>query len=318
MRVQFDAIGQHDFETGVDHGMLYKYNKTTRTYDTGLVWLGLTSVTDSPSGGEPTPLYADNIKYLNLFSAEDYSVNVEAYTYPTQAYAELDGEAEIAPGVRVSQQDRLPFGMSWRTLLGDDVNNTAKGYKLHIVYGCQASPTEKAHGTVNDTPEADTFSWEISTTPIAFPGLDKAAAKVTVNSTTCDPAALKALEDILYGTDGVLSYVVVTDTTGKNPVSEGWFEKVGDTYVASVDTTPESIAEYTAVTSPSGNPSEQNYYEKNGSVYTLSTDTEVDESKTYYTKTETPKTYYKQQEVGGTDPRLPLPTELAEIFAAQG
>ena len=315
MRVVFDAVGQHDFETGVDHGMLYKYNKTTRQYDAGLVWNGLTSVTDSPSGGEPTPLYADNIKYLNLFSAEDYSVNVEAYTYPVEAYSELDGEAEIAPGVRVSQQERKAFGMSWRTLLGDDVNGTAKGYKLHIVYGCQASPTEKAHSTVNDTPEADTFSWEISTTPVNFPGVAKATAKVTINSTTCDATALKNLEDILYGTDGVISYVAVEDTTGKNPVSEGWFEKVGDDYVATEDTTPQVIETYDEVADPTGDPQAQGWYEKNGAVYTLTTDTSVDSTKTYYTKTETPKVYYAQTEVGGSDPRLPSPSQLAEIFA---
>lgn len=315
MRVQFDSIGQHDFETGVDHGMLYKYNKVTRSYDVGLVWNGLTSVTDSPSGGEPTPLYADNIKYLNLFSAEDYAVNVEAYTYPKQAYAELDGEAEIAPGVRVSQQERAAFGMSWRTLLGDDVNGTAKGYKLHIVYGCQASPTEKAHSTVNDTPEADTFSWEISTTPIEVPGVAKPSAKVVINSTEVDAEALKNLEDVLYGKDGIISYVEVSDTTGKNPVTEGWYEDVDGTKVPTSDTTPAVIDTYTEVVSPSGNPSEQEYYEKSGSVYTLSTDTEVDATKTYYTKTSTPKTYYAQTETGGSDPRLPLPKELVEIFA---
>ena len=318
MRVVFDAIGNHDFETGVDHGMLYKYNKTTRQYDVGLVWNGLTSVTDSPSGGEPTPLYADNIKYLNLFSAEDYSVNVEAYTYPKEAYSELDGEAEIAPGVRVSQQERKAFGMSWRTLLGDDVHGTAKGYKLHIVYGCQASPTEKAHSTVNDTPEADTFSWEISTTPISVPGVAKASAKITVNSTDCDSEALKQLEDILYGTDGTVSYVEVSDTTGKNPVSEGWFEKIDDQYVATTDTTPAVIETYTAVETPTGDPQDQGWYEKVGSSYVLTTDTTVDETKTYYTKTETPKVYYARTEAGGTDPRLPLPSELAEIFGAQG
>jgi len=315
MRVTFDAVGQHDFETGVDHGMLYKYDKATRQYNVGVVWNGLTSVTDSPSGGEPTPLYADNIKYLNLFSAEDYAVNAEAYTYPKSAYAELDGEEEIAPGVRVSQQERKPFGMSWRTLLGDDVNGTAKGYKLHIVYGCQASPTEKAHSTVNDTPEADTFSWEISTTPVNVPSALKPAAKFTINSIDCDPDALKELEDILYGTDGVLSYIEVTDTTGKNPVSEGWYEDVNGTKVATSDTTPQIIVTYNEVLSPSGDPSAQGYYEKSGSEYIASTDTEVDATKTYYTKVETPKTYFVQQEVGGSDPMLPLPSKLAEIFS---
>lgn len=315
MRIEFDAIGQHDYETGVDRGVLYKYNKATRQYDQGLVWNGLTSVTDSPSGAEPTPLYADNIKYLNLFSAEDYSVNVEAYSYPKQAYAELDGQVEIAPGVRVSQQERKSFGMSWRTLLGDDVNKTSKGYKIHIVYGCTASPTEKAHSTVNDTPEADTFSWEISTTPIDVPGVDKPSAKIEINSTEVDAASLTALEDVLYGKNGTISYVAVADTTGKNPVAEGWFEDIDGVKVATVDTTPQVIETYDEVLSPSGDPSAQGYYEKNGSVYVLSTDTEVDETKTYYTKTETPKTYYAQTETGGSDPRLPLPAEIAQIFA---
>ena len=301
MRVTFDAIGQHDYETGVDHGMLYKYDKATRQYSTGVVWNGLTSVTDSPSGGEPTPLYADNIKYLNLFSAEDYAVNAEAYTYPKSAYSELDGQEEIAPGVRVSQQERKPFGMCWRTLLGDDVNGTAKGYKLHIVYGCQAAPTEKGHSTVNDTPEAGTFSWSISTTPVNVPGAAKPSAKIEINSTDVDSAALK-----------------VTDTTGKNPVTEGWYEDVEGTKVPTTDTVPAVIVTYNEVLSPSGDPSAQEYYEKNGTEYVLSVDTVVDETKTYYTKVETPKTYYVQQETGGTDPMLPLPARIAEIFGAQG
>jgi len=250
-----------------------------------------------------------------LFSAEDYSVNVEAYSYPKQAYAELDGQVEIAPGVRVSQQERKSFGMSWRTLLGDDVNKTSKGYKIHIVYGCTASPTEKAHSTVNDTPEADTFNWEISTTPIDVPGVDKPSAKIEINSTEVDATSLAALEDVLYGKNGTISYVAVADTTGKNPVAEGWFEDIDGVKVATVDTTPQVIETYDEVLSPSGDPSAQGYYEKNGSVYVLSTDTEVDETKTYYTKTETPKTYYAQTETGGSDPRLPLPAEIAQIFA---
>lgn len=318
MRVTFDAIGQHDYETGVDHGMLYKYDKTTRQYSVGVVWNGLTSVTDSPSGGEPTPIYADNIKYLNLFSAEDYAVNAEAYTYPKSAYSELDGQEEIAPGVRVSQQERKPFGFCWRTLLGDDVNGTAKGYKLHIVYGCQAAPTEKGHSTVNDTPEAGTFSWSISTTPVNVPGAAKPSAKIEINSTDVDATALKTLEDLLYGTDGVISYIEVTDTTGKNPVSEGWYEDVEGTKVPTTDTVPAVITTYNEVLSPSGDPSAQEYYEKVGGEYVASTDTEVDSTKTYYTKVETPKTYYVQQETGGTDPMLPLPARIAEIFGAQG
>ena len=315
MRVRFDAIGEHDYETGVDHGMLYKYNKVTREYDTGVVWNGLTNVTDSPSGGEPTALYADNIKYLNLYSAEDYSVNVEAYSYPKEAYAELDGQEEIAPGVRVSQQERKGFAMCWRSLLGDDVNGDAKGYKLHLVMGCHAAPSESGHATKNDSPEAGTFSWSISTTPVEIPGVAKPSAKIVINSTEVDSDALATLEDILYGKDGEISYVEVSDTTGKNPVSEGWYEDIDGTKVRTEDTTPQTIVTYDEVTNPSGDPSEQGYYEKVGTTYVVSEDTSVDPTKTYYTKTETPKVYYAQVETGGTDPRMPSPAELVRIFA---
>jgi hypothetical protein len=195
----WDADGDRLFETGVNQGVLYPQN-VSGLYPLGVAWNGLTGVTESPSGAEPNPLYADNIKYLNLMSAEEFGATVEAYTYPDEFEA-CDGSAELAPGVMVGQQNRKGFGLSYKTLLGNDAEGTDHGYKLHLVYGAKASPSEKSYETVNETPDAITFSWDITTTPVAVPGM-KPSASITIDSTKVDPTALAALEDILYGTAG--------------------------------------------------------------------------------------------------------------------
>ena len=199
MKLVWDADGERLFETGVSQGVLYPQN-ISGLYPLGVAWNGLTGVTESPSGAEPNPLYADNIKYLNLMSAEEFGATVEAYTYPDEFEA-CDGSAELAPGVTVGQQNRQGFGLSYKTLLGNDAEGTDHGYKLHLVYGAKASPSEKSYETVNETPDAITFSWDITTTPVAVPGM-KPSASITIDSTKVDPTALAALEDILYGTAG--------------------------------------------------------------------------------------------------------------------
>ena len=192
----WDKTGERLYETGVDHGVLYLRNQLG-AYDSGFAWNGLTAVTESPSGAESTPIYADNIKYLNLTSAEEYGATIEAFTYPEE-FAECDGTAIASPGITVGQQGRKTFGMSYRTLIGNDIDGSDHGYKLHLVYGALAAPSEKAYATVNDSPEAITFSWEVTTTPVEVPGM-KPSAQLTIDSTKVDAAALQDLEDLLYG-----------------------------------------------------------------------------------------------------------------------
>lgn len=195
-RLTWDETGKRTYETGVKQGVLYKQS-ADGTYPKGVAWNGLVNVTESPSGAEATPLYADDIKYLNLRSAEEFGATVEAYTYPDE-FAECDGSAEIAPGVTIGQQNRKSFGLCYRTSYGNDVDGNDYGYKLHLIYGCTASPSEKAYASINDSPEAITFSWEMTTTPVNVTGM-KPTATVLIDSTTTEPAKLKALEDILYG-----------------------------------------------------------------------------------------------------------------------
>lgn len=196
MKLSWDRIGERLFETGVDKGVVYPAENGT--YPKGAAWSGLISVNESPSGAESTPLYADNIKYLNLISSEDYGASIESYTYPDE-FSECIGEKEIATGVKISQQKRKAFGLSYRSLIGNDTDGSDYGYKVHLVYGCLAAPSEKAHNTINESPEAGTFSWEISTTPVDVPGY-KPTAHIEIDSTKCKASELKALEDILYGT----------------------------------------------------------------------------------------------------------------------
>lgn len=195
--IVWDQVGQRFYETGVNHGVMYPM-AADGSYPMGYPWNGLISVTDSPSGAEPTPLYADNIKYLNLMSVEEYAATIEAYTYPPE-FEECNGSADLSTGVLVGQQTRKPFGFVFRTVLGNDVVGEDYGYKLHIVYNALAAPSEKAFQTINDSPEAITFSWEVSTTPVAVTG-HKPSASLVIDSTIANTAALATLEDILFGT----------------------------------------------------------------------------------------------------------------------
>ena len=197
-KIVWDAIGEHTFETGVRNGVLY-LKDAEGAYNTGVAWNGLTSVSESPEGAEATDLYADDIKYLTLMSAENFKATIEAYTYPVE-FEECDGSATIANGVVIGQQSRKPFGLCYRTAIGNDTDGNEHGYKLHIVYGCQASPSEKQYSTINDSPEAITFSWEVNTTPVNVTG-KKPTATLIIDSTKADKAKLTALEAILYGSE---------------------------------------------------------------------------------------------------------------------
>lgn len=195
-KLQWDKVGERVYETGVDHGVLYLPD-AQGAYETGVVWNGLVSVTESPSGAEPTPQYADNMKYLNLVSAEEFGGTIEAFTYPDQ-FGLCDGTVQAKTGVRLGQQPRRTFGLSYRTLIGNDLQATEHGYKLHLVWGALAAPSEKAYTTVNDSPEAITFSWEFTTTAVEVPGF-KPSAYLTIDSTEVEATELQALEAILYG-----------------------------------------------------------------------------------------------------------------------
>lgn len=199
-KLTWDDVGERLYETGVDHGVLYLPD-TGGAYPDGVAWNGLTTVTEKPTGAEATPQFADNIKYLNLISAEQFGATLEAFTYPDE-FAQFDGLAEPSPGVSVGQQGRKTFGLSYRTLMGNDGEGNDHGYKLHLVYGCQASPSEKAYATVNDSPSAIAFSWDLSTTPVAVEDL-KPTALLTIDSTVVDADALASLELLLYGDTAV-------------------------------------------------------------------------------------------------------------------
>ena len=206
-KLVWDQTGERFYETGVSKGVLYP--QVSGAYPKGVAWNGLTAVTESPSGAEATPLYADDIKYLNLMSAEEFGATIEAYTYPEE-FAECDGSAAIATGVYIGQQARKAFGMCYRTVLGNDETSNDYGYKLHIIYGALASPSEKAYSTINDSPEAITFSWEVTTTPVNVTGF-KPTACVTIDSTKVDKSKLEALEAILYGSDEVEARLPLPD-----------------------------------------------------------------------------------------------------------
>lgn len=197
-KIQWDKIGEHFYETGVDHGILYPMNADGQTYNKGVAWNGLTAVTESPEGAEVSAIYADNIKYLNLMSAEDFKATIEAYTYPDEFEA-CDGSANLAAGIKIGQQTRKAFGFCYRTKVGNDLNPEF-GYKIHLVYGATAAPSERAYETVNDSPEAITFSWEVSTIPVEVTGF-KPTAHVEIDSTKVDAAKLALIEAALAGTD---------------------------------------------------------------------------------------------------------------------
>lgn len=199
-KLTWHTTGQNHYETGVDRVVLYPMITTgdsAGTYGTGVAWNGVTAISESPSGAEPTPIYADNIKYLTMMSAEELALSIEAYMSPEE-FDECDGSAELVTGVTIGQQERKTFGLCYRTIIGNDVDKNEHGYKLHIVYGCLAAPSERAYQSVNDSPEAMTLSWEISTTPIDVAN-HKPTARVTIDSTKVDATKLAALEEILYG-----------------------------------------------------------------------------------------------------------------------
>lgn len=206
-KLVWDKTGERLYETGVKNGVLYPM--VDGAYPKGIVWNGLTAVTESPSGAEATPLYADDIKYLNLMSAEEFGATVEAYTYPDE-FAECDGSASLGVGVTIGQQPRKTFGLSYKTTVGNDVDNDNHGYKLHLIYGAMASPSEKAYSTINDSPEAITFSWELTTTPVNVTGF-KPTASLTIDSTKIAPAKLTAIETILYGNESTEARLPLPD-----------------------------------------------------------------------------------------------------------
>lgn len=204
MKLAWDKTGERLYETGVDHGVLYPI-QTGGVYSKGVAWNGLSAVSESPSGAEASPIYADNIKYLNLMSAEEFGATIEAFMYPDE-FAECDGSVEVVPGMFAGQQSRKMFGLAYRTILGNDVENNDYGYKLHLIYGALAAPSEKGYSTVNENPEPITLSWEISTTPVAInTTIDgkklKPTACLTFDSTKFDPKFMAKLEEILYGKD---------------------------------------------------------------------------------------------------------------------
>lgn len=213
-KLVWDKVGERQYETGVNKGVLYPVDENG-AYPKGVAWNGLTAVTESPEGAEATPLYADNIKYLNLMSAEEFKATVEAYTYPDE-FGVCNGEAELTTGVSIGQQARKAFGMSYQTKIGNDIDAEA-GYKIHLIYGALAAPSEKAYATVNDSPEAITFSWEVSTTPVEVTGF-KPTASLTIDSTKVEADKLTALEKVLYG-DG--------DTEARLPLPDEVLSIVG-------------------------------------------------------------------------------------------
>lgn len=214
-KLQWDKVGEHFYETGVDHGVLYPMSSNGQTYSAGVAWNGLTAVTESPEGSEVSPIYADNIKYLNLRSAEDFKATIEAYTYPEE-FEECDGSAALVAGVKIGQQVRKSFGFAYRTKIGNDLNSDL-GYKIHLIYGASAAPSERSYETVNDSPDAITFSWEVSTIPVEVSGF-KPTAHVEIDSTKIDDAKLQLLEAALYGTEDAQ---VISSIAAKVPAFTG-------------------------------------------------------------------------------------------------
>ncbi|MBQ2100213.1 MAG: hypothetical protein II477_03960, partial [Lachnospiraceae bacterium] len=209
-RITWDEIGKHLYETGVDHVVLYKPNDQN-VYTGGVAWNGVSAITESPSGADSNPIYADNIKYLDLRSAEEFGATVECYTYPPE-FAECNGEAIVATGVVIGQQTRKTFGLSYRTIVGNDVKGNDYGYKLHLIYGATASPSEKAYNTVNDSPEAGQFSFELTTTPVAVRGYKNTASLTIDTSLIEDKTKITALETLLYGGDSAEATLPTPET----------------------------------------------------------------------------------------------------------
>lgn len=205
----WDKVGERFYETGVSNCALYVYDDVAQGFGAGVAWNGITSITETPSGAEANPIYADNIKYLSLLSAEEFGASIEAYTYPEE-FEECDGSAAISPGVMVGQQARKKFCIAYKTIKGNDIQNDAYGYKLHLIYNCNAAPSERAYATINDSPEAIAFSWEISTTPVAVTG-HKPTSILTIDSAKVDPTKLASVEEALFGGDATEAKILMPD-----------------------------------------------------------------------------------------------------------
>lgn len=263
----WDAVGERTYETGTKKGVLYPQVGTS--YPLGVAWNGLTGVTESPEGAEATAIYADDIKYLNLRSAEDFGATITAYTYPPE-FAECDGSRQVALGARIGQQPRKTFGFSYVSTIGNDTENESHGEKIHLIWGATASPSEKAYQTINDSPEAIEFSWEIDTVPTEVPGF-KPTAQMTIDSTdfvtTEQKAKLQDLKDALYGTANSDPYLPLPA------------QVIGILGSASA-----TVYVYTQVANPTGNPSTSDYYVRSGNDFVKSTDTSVIAGTVYYTR----------------------------------
>lgn len=247
-KLVWDQVGERIYETGVSKGVLYPMSNSG-TYPNGVAWNGLTSVSESPEGADIEDVYADNIKYLQLQAAETFGATIEAYTYPDE-FALCDGSVELAPGVMAGQQPRKAFGLCYRTEVGNDIQGESYGYKLHLIYGGRAQPSEKSYETINDSPEAIQFSWEISTTPVNVTG-QKATASITIDSTKIgDANIMTALEDILYGTDETITYVQFTGNSFESGVT--YYELVNGSYVVTEDSTKQSGKTYYTASSTGG------------------------------------------------------------------
>lgn len=243
-KIKWDEVGKRLYETGVDHGVLYPAVKAS--YPKGVAWDGLINVNESPSGAESTPQYADNIEYLNLVSAEKFAATIEAYFSPVE-FDECDGSAEVAPGVNIGQQTRKMFGLSYRTLIGNDVDDTDYGYKIHLVYNGKAAPSERARNTVNESPEAVQLSWSVSTTPVVINMINpktgkvyKPTAHLQIDSTRVNPEKLAAFEEILYGEDG--TFTKTSDTAFSS--GKKYYELVSGEYVETTDSALSPSKEY--------------------------------------------------------------------------
>ena len=208
----WDEVGKRFYETGLDHGVLYVYDESKKTYKSGVPWNGLTAVSETPSGGESNPQYADNIKYIELFSEEEFGASIEAFTYPVEFEA-CDGTRDIIPGVTATQQRRTMFAMSYRTIIGNDTSGNDYGYKLHIVYGAHAKPSERQRNTINDSPELTAFSWELTTSKVPVTTVSglRATAHVVIDSTKTDTAVMKKIEEALYGSETKTSNLLTPD-----------------------------------------------------------------------------------------------------------
>lgn len=330
-RLGWDQTGQHLYETGTDHGVVYPA-ASNGTYPKGYAWNGITGWTESPSGADETALYADNIKYLSLRSAEEFGATLTAYTYP-DAFADLDGSAALMDGVKIYQQARKAFGLAIRTLIGNDIDSNDHGYLLHLVYGLTASPSERSYSTVNDSPEAIEFSWEMKSVPVNVTG-KKPTSVITIDSTKISADRLAALENVLYGTDAVVSYAAKQNPTATvyaavaepgsvNPSEQDtpslWYERSGEegsyvyTHTADSEVDPNKTY-YTRTAGDDPHTADGGWYERSGEegsyVYTPTTDTEIVAG--------TPsasKIYYIKSTASGTDARLPLPDEVISILS---